>query len=274
MGEATIAVATSETGSAVCRGFEAVGASVRGAAHEATGQPCQDRFAIGVGEDWVVAIVSDGAGSAARAFDGARIVSEQLCRQLSDFLKDNHRSDVLAADLASRVKGVLIEGIERARQCCVDEAGAGEKLRSFHATIVGAVVLNTAGVLFHLGDGGASAHRRTATGLETICFSAPENGEYANETFFFTQDDWRQHLRLTEIPGPADAVWLMTDGAYELMVPPRQRQLREVTEREIDSMVFEGGRSNLDVLSAILSSSQAATRNDDDKTLVIVRRTG
>src|SRR5258707_4597833 len=121
MGEATITVATSETGSAVCWGFEAVGASVGGAAHDAIGQPCQDRFAIGVGEDWVVAIVSDGAGSAARALDGARIVSEQLCRELTDFLKDNYRSDLPAADLASGVKGVLIQGIERARQCCVEQ---------------------------------------------------------------------------------------------------------------------------------------------------------
>jgi hypothetical protein len=51
--------------------------------------------------------------------------------------------------------------------------------------------------------------------------------------------------------------------------------LREVTEREIDRLVFEeGDGSKSDVISAILSSSQATARNDDDKTLVIVRRIG
>src|SRR5262249_32837083 len=140
-------------------------------------------------------------------------------------------------------------------------------------TVVGTVLLDDGGVLFHLGDGGASVHRRTGAGIETICFSAPENGEHINETFFFTEHNWRQHLRLTNIPERADAVWLMTDGAYELMVPPTQRQVREVTEREIDRLVFEeGGASKSEVLSAILSSPQATARNDDDKTLVIVRR--
>jgi hypothetical protein len=273
--DATITFAAPETTSAVGICFEAVGASVRGPAHEATGQPCQDFFAIEVCKDWVVAVVSDGAGSADRAADGARIVSHEICGALSGFLNDSSRSGALGADLCSGVEGVLIGGIERARQHCLDEAHAGQTLRSFHATLVGAVVGNTGGVLFHLGDGGGSAHRRTTTGLETICFSEPENGEYINETFFFTHERWREHLRLTTISGPVDAVWLMTDGAYELMVPPKQRQLREVTEREIDRLVFEEGeRSKSDVISAILSSPQATARNDDDKTLVIVRRTG
>jgi hypothetical protein len=268
-------IAASETSSTFGPGFEVVGASVRGPAHEATGQLCQDFFAIEAGKDWVVAVVSDGAGSAVRALDGARIVSEELRRALVDYLKENSRSDVLAANMRSGFEGIVIGGIERARQCCLDRADAGQKLRSFHATIVGTVVLNTAAVLFHLGDGGASAHRMTPIGLETIGFSAPENGEYINETFFFTLDDWREHLRFTEIPNPVDSVWLMTDGAYELMVRPKERQLRVMTEREIDRLVFdEGGANKGDVISAILSSPQATARNDDDKTLVVVRRKG
>jgi hypothetical protein len=271
----TITTDSSGTCSRVCVGFEAVGASVRGPSHEMTGQPCQDCFAIEVGKEWAVAVASDGAGSAARALDGASIVSAELCRTLTDFLKESRRSEALGSNFCSSVEGVVIDGIERARQRCLEEAGTGQKLRSFQATVVGAVVFDTRGVLFHVGDGGASAHRRTPAGLETIGFSAPENGEYINETYFFTQDTWREHLRFTEILEPVDAVWLMTDGAYELMVPPQERKLREMTEREIDRLVFEEeGASKPDVLSAILSSPQATARNDDDKTLVIVRRTG
>ena len=60
MTDPTITFAAPETRSAVGICFEAVGASVRGPAHEATGQPCQDFFAIEVCKDWVVAVVSDG----------------------------------------------------------------------------------------------------------------------------------------------------------------------------------------------------------------------
>jgi hypothetical protein len=141
--DARITFASSETRSAACLGFEAVGASVRGPAHEATGQPCQDFFAIAVGEDWVVAVVSDGAGSAARALDGARIVSEELSFALTKFLEDDSRSDMSGNDLCSQLESILVDGIERARQRCLAEAATGQKLRSFHATVVGTVLLNT-----------------------------------------------------------------------------------------------------------------------------------
>lgn len=65
----------------------------------------------------------------------------------------------------------------------------------------------------------------------------------------------------------------MTDGAYDLMVPPKEKWLRDLTEREIDRLVFgESSESRYNVLATILSSRQATCRNDDDKTLVIIRR--
>ena len=259
MADTTITTGTSETCPRVCVGFEAVGASVQGPSHKITGEPCQDCFAIEVGQEWAVAVVSDGAGSAAKALDGARIVSAELCRALMDFLKDESQSKLFGNNLCSGIERVVIDGIERARRRCMEEADVGTTLHSYHATVVGTVVLTTGGVLFHLGDGGASAHRRTPDGLETIGFSAPENGEYINETFFFTQDCWREHLRVTEIPEPVDAVWLMTDGAYELMVPPQERKLRAMTAREIDRLVFEEeALQKPDVLSAIAKKPSLA----------------
>jgi hypothetical protein len=65
----------------------------------------------------------------------------------------------------------------------------------------------------------------------------------------------------------------MTDGAYELMVLRPEKRLRELTVKEINRLMFvEAAANKHDVLAAILSSRQAVERNDDDKTLVIVRR--
>ena len=133
-------------------------------------------------------------------------------------------------------------------------------------------MVGNAGALFHIGDGCASAHRNTVSGIETIAFSEPENGEYINETFFYTESWWREHLRITQIDGVADEVWLMTDGAYELVVPPNQRQLRDFTVSEINRLVFsESIADRSSVLEEILLSPQAM-RSDDDKTIVILRR--
>ena len=254
--------------------FEVAAASVVGPSHQARDEVCQDHFAVACGPDWVVAVVSDGAGSAVRAREGAEVVSEQVSRSLARFLTlaDRLSKRSLQTD-RSALMGVLEAAIENARQQCLGMAENGQKLRSFHATLVGAVVLSHSGFFFHIGDGGASAHRITADNLETMGFSVPENGEYANETYFFTEDRWREHLRITEIQEPPDAVWLMTDGAYHLMVPRQQLQLRLATVKEINRLVSESSvEARNDVLAAVLSSAQAASRSDDDKTLVVIQR--
>jgi hypothetical protein len=173
------------------------------------------------------------------------------------------------------VQQAIADGIDKARTRCLTEARTGDELQSFHATVLGVVILGEAGIFFHIGDGGASAHNVVGERVETHFFSEPERGEYANETFFFTESQWRKHLRITKISCTTEAVWLMTDGAYDIMVPPGQKELRQLTVTEIDRLVF--AREVADrpgVLSGILSSSQAADCNDDDKTVVIVRRIG
>ena len=253
--------------------FDAVGASAVGCRHLAAGRPCEDFFRVQVGQDWVVAVVSDGAGSASRALEGAMVVTEEICRVFAGRMSAQISSNCIEAHTFSTwVKSGVCEGVERARKRCLTEAREHESLAEFHATLVGAAMVGEEGALFHLGDGCASAHRNMARGIETIAFSEPENGEYINETFFFTESWWRQHLRITKIREVADEVWLMTDGAYELVVPPNQRQLRQFTVSEMDRLIFsETAENRASVLTEILSSSQAK-RSDDDKTIVIVRR--
>jgi hypothetical protein len=274
--------------------YDIVGARVVGPRHAALGGDCQDYFLSDTGPDWAVAIVSDGAGSAARALDGARFVAEEvqsaICatirsRQASASRSPGAASFLLeqaakwrgsrgaAQDVFALLKEAVVSGIEGARERCLMAADQSERLESFHATVIGGVLFGKLGMLFHIGDGGASAHCTTASGVETIGFSEPENGEYANETFFFTESAWLKHLRFTPITDNAETIWLMTDGAYQLMVPPNSRSVRHVTAQQIDKLVFHGARRDRSaILAEILSSPEAAARNGDDKTLVIMRR--
>jgi hypothetical protein len=252
--------------------FEIVAASVTGQAHEASGEGCQDFFAFDSGNGWAVAVVSDGAGSAARALDGARIVGEEICQMLAGTVRSREAS-VLTDGNCSWANDSLAHAIEYARARCLAVAKEDEQLSDFHATVVGVLLLERCGLLFHIGDGGVSVHRRCSAGLETIAFSEPENGEYSNQTFFFTEPHWKSHLRTVEIGDAPESVWLMTDGAYELAVSRQLKRLRDTTEDEVIRLVFqepEGRREA--ILRAILSSPQAAARNDDDKTVVIIRK--
>ena len=273
--------------------YDIVGARVVGSKHAAQDIPCQDYFVFDKGPDWAVAVVSDGAGSVPRALDGAQCAAAEICSTVSAKVRDNalrHPVRTLARSwlksalnwqdpwkvkerILDQLKDAVIVGIERARERCLLEAADGQRLESFHATVVGAVLFGEIGLLFHIGDGGASAYRGTSAGIQTIAFSEPENGEYINQTFFYTESAWFKHLRFTEIAESTDAVWLMTDGAYQLMVAPNSRSIRDITAKEIDRLIFEQTSSDKStVLAEILSSSQAAGRNADDKTLVIIRR--
>lgn len=253
--------------------FEIFGASVVGESHQRRSLPCQDFFINAIGSNWAVCVVSDGAGSAIRCFEGATFVSEDVCEALTSELKKDHSGSDNQSSMLDWVKEAVVNGIEKARERCIEGAQEGETIATFHATVVGCVLLNESGVFFQIGDGGASAFRVLDGEVQTLGFSEPENGEYANQTFFFTERHWRDHLRVSEIAGRAEEVWLMTDGAYDLMVPYKQKELRDLAVREVSRLVSECKiEERSKTLATILSSRQAMNRSDDDKTLVIMKR--
>ncbi len=83
-------------------------------------------------------------------------------------------------------------------------------LRDFACTLVGCVVSSGGGFFFHIGDG--FAIHQQASGQAQL--SLPENGEYADETYFVTDDNWHDHLRITPIEAPTaeSFIGLMSDG--------------------------------------------------------------
>jgi hypothetical protein len=64
----------------------------------------------------------------------------------------------------------------------------------------------------HLGDGAVIARRRGSG--ELFVASAPDRGEYANETWFITSPSWRERLRFGLHEG-VDAFCALTDGCQD-----------------------------------------------------------
>ena len=72
--------------------------------------------------------------------------------------------------------------------------------------------------------------------------SQPENGEYANQTWFVTSENWEAHLRVIPLNKPVKQVILMSDGVqpfamnkacdalYEPFITPVIRYLKTVSE--------------------------------------------
>lgn len=257
-------------------GWSASYASVIGAQHSTSGLPCQDACAVRFSSDreWFAAVVSDGAGSARYAEHGSRLVADTFAKKLIG----------LTGPLASKAPGAwindyVIEQVIRTREELRQLANS-DRLEDYHCTLVACLVGPSGGFLVHIGDGviiGGNA-QRLATGDVTdlgrnLCISPPENGEYANETFFITEGSWIRHIRITPV-GSLDWIMLGTDGGAALAMSsnttPREEFLCPIMERlcQLDS---ESARR--DLIEGALTGPEADTLTGDDKTLCLICRT-
>jgi hypothetical protein len=248
--------------------WKVVGASARGESHIKSDLPCQDDHSFETWNDTLVAIVCDGAGSASHSDKGARMGSECLTQALIEAVR-SQRIDVFQDEAALRVllETKIQEIRDRLPNSDVDSAQL--ELSAFHATLVGLIFHQGGGFFFHIGDGAALALNAELT--DTVAFSAPENGEFSDQTYFYTMDNWKEHLRITPIGDQARTFLLMSDGTMPFCLnrshdhveprffqPVNQYLARDDVSAEIGSQA----------LLKTLSSDRANSISKDDKTLV------
>lgn len=242
-------------------------ASERGSGHLESGLPCQDAFAYDVAGEVLCAVVCDGAGSATASDQGARLLARRVVEALArragertDFASltvDDLRPELLA--IVDTVRGEL--------QACADSAGL--RLNDLAATLVGVLATSEGGCLFHIGDGVGVARPRTGT---SEIISQPENGEYANETYFVTGSEWPAHLRLLPIMAPVATIALMSDGAAPFVMQRGLsglfRPFMDPVEEYLNSATPAAGNA---ALAGLLSDPRTHAITPDDKTLLIAR---
>ncbi len=242
--------------------WKVVAASARGTLHAARNEPCQDASHWLTSAGLVVGVVSDGAGSARHAETGAQALSRGVC----EYLMTRHVAGSLMLDDCGR----LTEEIETAVQSVREQLDARDPnipLCDYHATLVGCIGTVAGGWFFHIGDGlGAAVYDGN---WDDCTLSLPENGEYADQTWFFTLDDWRTHLRLTPFDGGMDCVVLMSDGTMTFAAAPRQQGLDPAFMEPVARyLAMHDAKQGAAALQATLDASQTHAITSDDKTLL------
>ena len=138
-------------------------------------------------------------------------------------------------------------------------------LSCFAATIVGVVYNKGKGIFFHIGDGAALSLSEDAG----FVASRPENGCFSCETFFFTQQEWRENLRFTKIQN-SKSILLMSDGLTSFAFRPDFNEIEHKFIYPINDYLFNE-KSLLKAKKALintLNTPRAQKLNSDDKTLV------
>lgn len=248
--------------------WRVAGTSVTGAYHSLKDEACQDRHLVHVTPGGVlIAIVSDGAGSARFGGEGAAMLCEAVSASLVRLI-GRGKPKPSRTLLRKACKAVQL-GVEFARARALTEAPADASLYDYHATLVGAAMIpGVGGLFFHIGDGAALAMR---PGGEPWILSAPHNGEYSYETYFFTEPNWKRNLRFKLVSPGYDTIFVMTDGVTDLGLktvagePQPFIAFFDPIGRYLATVSRDEGEA---ALAGTLDTPAARERSTDDKTLV------
>lgn len=234
-----------------------ISSSLRGALHKTQNLPCQDYCASKINKNKLIAVVSDGAGSAKYGKIGAKIVCETLCDLLKRSGLQNIRRDVFNALTVARQK------LELHR---FNKSKSERNLVDFSATVVGVFCHKNRGVFFHIGDGAGIAWRQGD--YHNLIISEPENGAFSCETFFYTMDDWQSCVRFVEFDD-IDRIMLMTDGVTGFVFSDDffkiRRNFFEPVVEYLEKQTCK--TSAVKALKNTLNDAKAQRLNADDKTL-------
>ncbi|HET7093733.1 MAG TPA: PP2C family serine/threonine-protein phosphatase, partial [Thermomicrobiales bacterium] len=178
--------------------------------HARLGIGCQDARDVAVLPNGIlIAAAADGAGSAPRSADGARWAVGAATHLLWDRLADAAAPTDIDIALAEAFRGAH----DFIAQAAVE---SGLPTSAFATTLLVAVATPDALHVAQTGDGMIVV--RHADG-ELVAATTPQNGEYANETFFLTSSDGAP--RFAAALPPVCALALLTDGLLPLAVDLR-----------------------------------------------------
>lgn len=252
--------------------WEWVSASATGTSHLRIKRGCDDAgaciFVEGKNESALVAVCSDGAGSAQKSAIGSRIIVRAFCRSARSYLQNG-------GTLASLSREIVSDWLDDMRgRIEIISKSAGLTPRDFAATLVGCVIGDERSKILHVGDG--AAVYRAMDSEDWAVGSWPAHGEYASTTYFVT-DDPEPSFQLNEIEGGISELAVFTDGIEHLVLNFSTRSAFPPFFNQIFSSFRSSGIAKNRKLSRhlcnYLSSPSVCDRTDDDKTLLLARRT-
>lgn len=250
--------------------WKAIGQSIIGTSHIASGKPCEDAVRYAIlddvdGSQVLVCCAADGAGSALHA----QWASSFATQKVVDFAAQNLlcSGPLAEADIYSLAEEIY-DGLQQ-------EAVANDiELNEYSCTLLGCIATSRQTAFFQVGDG--AIVRNDGSGFYTTLWW-PENGEYQNTTSFLIDDSTLSKLNVAVVDEPVDEVAIFTDGLQLLTLNIESRSVHQPFFNDL----FRYLRQATDAdkikvlnrkLAEYLGSPNINDRTDDDKTLFLATR--
>jgi hypothetical protein len=257
-------------------GWRVAHSSVIGTSHEKTGLPCQDAGCCRIvsdpeGRHVLLAVASDGAGSASRSLDGATLTVERFLEEFGDAAR--------RSGLDGITKEFVGKWLSRLRNEINERAEAADlTAREFACTLVAAIVGEDRAAFFQIGDGAIVVSNRAEPDDYGWVFW-PQHGEFANQTNFVTQENALEILEFELEYRCIYEVSIFTDGIERLVLDLQEKTAHKPFFRPLFRWLVQTEAAPVDdaipssqVVVRYLASKQINDRTDDDKTLILASR--
>lgn len=244
--------------------WRVVAASVRGTSHEKVGQLCQDAHQWEIlPQGALVAAVADGAGSATLGKVGAIVAAQTAIETISNQTIPRSPED------EQGWQTLLTNALITARSAVEAEAVAcSMSARDLATTLIIVVATPDFIAATQIGDGVAVAGDSEGN---LIPLTAPQRGEYINETTFLVSPNALDTVQVNLWRGTVANIAVLSDGLQMLALEMTEGKPHVPFFSPLFNFVANvtDGAEAKEQLVAFLRSPRITERTDDDLTLLL-----
>ena len=198
------------------------GIAVQGKDHIGAGVPCQDNIAAAHGNGVHAVALSDGGGSRRFSQIGSEHSTRAVCVLLVEKFDDFYtRMEKIEKGHPKAEKMLLclrLEILDAVMDALRAQVTPERALPDFGCTLQFAAVKDGRYIAGHVGDGVIAALYQRGLDRRVEVLSHPENGGGPNITFFVTDHNAKDHLRLSHGEcRQMEGILMMSDGPEEVL---------------------------------------------------------
>ena len=206
----------------ILQSWKQCGVAVQGKDHINAGVVCQDNVAAESRNGVHAIALSDGGGSRKFSQIGSEYSTRAVCGLLVEKFDDFYDRQQQIAKGGEQAQKLLmrlrLEILDTVLDALRTQVTPERSLQDFGCTLQFAAVKNGKFIVGHVGDGVIAALYQRGLARRVEVLSHPENGGGPNITFFITDHDAKDHLRLQHGEcHQLEGILMMSDGPEEVL---------------------------------------------------------